>query len=122
MSYFDKPNEAEPTPRIIRAGYRPEELGTWLSALTVMSVLAGVAGAILGGVSLADAYRADASGAVTHGWAIVIGSLAGGIGAAGFFAFLRGVLMLLSEIRNAAVWSHNLAGEQAPAAVPEKSA
>jgi hypothetical protein len=145
MSYFDKASTPEPAPRSLRAQYSAEGLMAALGVLMWLALVAAVVGAIVGGMSVAEGHKATsdvtvlfahpevaARGdlAVAQGWATLIWSVAVGAAAAVSFAFFRAVLALLAEIRQTAIWSHNLQGEQlgtppqaAPAAArPEQAA
>lgn len=87
------------TPRTIRAEYHPERLTRWLAVLGWLALVAGAARAVL-------ALRASG------GWETAAWALAGGAAAALGMFVARAALTLLAEIRDAAVSTHNLLGEE----------
>lgn len=106
------------TPRQIRPDYHPDRLLSLLSLLFGCSIIGAALGVAVGVFVVlrsGDSYSSTTAAGVEVGWAIAGRSLLGLPSAAGL-ALARAVLRLLAETRDATVHTHNLLGEQAPAA------
>lgn len=99
-------------PRKLHAVYHPDRLVSWLSVLFWLSIIGAALGVLVGSAAIKE-------NGFSAGWAIISASLTSGVGGAIVLAVFRAAVTLLEEIREAAIETHNLIGEQATEAKPE---
>lgn len=96
-------------PRTLHVHYHADRLAEALSILAWLSLFGG---------ALVVGFVLHAGG----GAPLAVGAGVAGIGGAVSLALAKGLLILVSDIRDAVVATHNLIGEQAPSVAEKREA